>query len=165
MTSNIYKGRSCFGNFVLATQYVVQGNKGNLLSRSSYFLLLRRRCTAQATLTLATPARTTTTVWSCFECIVVYAWDAYGGDKDDIYASLGLARQWEKRHFPGGERALAIDCYLPCNWKLQVREIRCLAKAAAQMQHAHVQGRGNVKFGRTLSTIREVIRTILSPAR
>ena len=90
---------------------------------------------------------------------------AYDGDKDDIYASLGLARQWGKRHFPGGERALAIDCYLPCNWKLQVREIRCLAKATAQMQHAHVQGRGNVKSGRTLTTIREVIGAIRSPGK
>ena len=77
MTSNIYKGRPCSGNLVSASQSLRFGNKEDLLSRSSYFFLLRRRCTAQATLTLATPARTTTTVWSCLECIVVYAWDAY----------------------------------------------------------------------------------------
>ena len=75
----------------------------------------------------------------------------YGGDKDDIYASLGLGKVVGEETFPGGERALVIDCYLPSNWKLQVRESRCLAKAAAQMQHAHVQGRGKVESGRTLS--------------
>ena len=61
--------------------------------------------------------------------------------------SLGLGKTVGEEAFPGGGRALAIDCYLPSNWKLQVRELRRTAKAG-QAQHAHVQDGGNDRLGR-----------------